>query len=169
MTTQLSILTAVLDGHHDELRSRIAALPVGDASPFASMPFTHNARFTVVTTEPSPTARFRAGGLPAPMLMCSGTIDNSPQEWLAALSGVLGTSADEIWRHCAGWSAAADKVGYLMAHRVTSMLEFVTWEAPVGRVRDALVTHRRATSLAIRTQRASDEEIVGAFREVTGR
>jgi hypothetical protein len=103
------------------------------------------------------------------MLMCSGTIDNAPEEWLRSLLDVLGPRADAIWSHCAGWSAATDKVVYLMAHRVMPMLEFVTWDAPVARVRQALVNRRRAARLAIRAQRASDAETAAAYREVMGR
>ena len=168
MPTQLSILTAVLDGHRDELRALITAIPTGDDSPFASIPFTHNGRWTVVSTEPSPTARFRAGGLASPMLMCSGTIDDTPEHWVSALLGVLGEQADTIWSHCAGWSTATDKVEFLLAHRVMPMLEFATWEAPVDRVRTALDNHRQASMMAVRMQGADDAEIVAAFREVIG-
>lgn len=169
MSTQLSILTAILDGHDEALGAYLRAMPAGDESPFASVPCTHNGRWTVVRTDPAPSARFRAGGLPAPVLMTSGTIDNSPQEWLASLLAVLGPRADDVWSHCAGWSSATDKVAFLLAHRVTSMLEFVTWEAPATRVRLALANRRRATSLAVRTQGSTDAEIVSSYREVMDR
>jgi hypothetical protein len=169
MTTQLTILTAVLDGHVDLLRNAIGAIPTGDDSPFASVPFTHNGRWTVVSMDASPRPRFRAGGLPAPMLTCTGTIDCSPTEWLPALLAVLGARADAIWSHCAGWSAAVDKVAYLLEHRVHAMLEFVTWEAPVVTVRRALAERRALERLAVRLQRATDSEIVAGHRELMGR
>jgi hypothetical protein len=169
MTSQVTILTAVLDGHVDGLRAAIGALPVGDASPFASVPFTHNGRWTVVSMDASPRPRFRAGGLPAPMLTCSGTIDCAPADWLRSLLEVLGDRADSIWSHCAGWSSAGDKVQYLLDHRVPSMLEFVTWEAPVATVRRALADRRTAEHLAIRAQGATDAELVAMYREMTGR
>ena len=37
MATQLSILTAVLDGQADALRNLLAALPLRDGSPFAAV------------------------------------------------------------------------------------------------------------------------------------
>jgi hypothetical protein len=167
--TQLTILTAVLDGHADELRRVITAVPVGDDSPFASLPGTHNGRWTMVSMNDSPRPRFRAGGLPAPMLTCSGTIDIDPGEWLRALLAALGERADAIWSHCAGWADAPDKVAYLLAHRVASMLEFATWDAPVGTVRRALAQRRAAEQLAVRSQRASDDELVALYRELIGR
>jgi hypothetical protein len=169
MTTQVTVLTAVLDGRADALRAAIEALPVGDASPFASVPSTHNGRWTVVSMDADPRPRFRAGGLPAPMLTCSGTIDCAPDDWLRSLLVVLGDRADSIWSHCAGWSAAGDKVVYLLDHQVPSMLQFVTWEAPVATVRQALADRRTAERLAIGAQRATDAEIVAMYREMTGR
>jgi hypothetical protein len=117
----------------------------------------------------NPRPRFRAGGLPAPMLTCSGTIDIDPAEWLRALLLALGVRADAIWSHCAGWAEAPDKVAYLLGHRVHSMLEFSTWDAPVETVRRALVRRRAAEQLAVRSQRASDDELVAMYRELIGR
>jgi hypothetical protein len=168
MTTQLTILTAVLDGHVNDLRAAIGAIPVGDASPFASVPGTHNGRWTVVSMD-GPRPRFRAGGLPAPMLTCSGTIDGEPGEWVRSLLAVLGERAESIWSHCAGWSSATDKVAYLLDHRVHSLLQFATWDAPVETVRRALADRRAAERLAVRAQRATDAELVVMYREVMGR
>jgi hypothetical protein len=167
--TQLTVLTAVLDGHVEELCAAITAVPLGDDSPFASLPGTHNGRWTVVTMDDTPRPRFRAGGLPAPMLTCSGTIDIEPGDWLRALLAALGERADAIWSHCAGWAEAPDKVAYLLAHRVQSMLEFATWDAPVDTVRQALLRRRAAEQLAVRSQRASDDELVAMYRELIGR
>ena len=169
MTTQVTILTAVLDGHVAELRAAIAAIPLGDDSPFASVTGTHNGRWTLVDMGAVTRPRFRAGGLPAPMLTCSGTVDGVPDEWLRSLLAVLGQRADSIWSHCAGWSAAGDKVAYLLDHRVPSMLEFVTSEGSVATVRRALADRRAAEKLAVRAQGASDIEIVALYRELMGR
>jgi hypothetical protein len=49
------------------------------------------------------------------------------------------------------------------------MLEFSTWDAPVGTVRGALVRRREAEQLAVRSQRASDAELVAMYRELIGR
>jgi hypothetical protein len=169
MTTQLTILTAVLEGHVAELCGAIAAIPVGDESPFASVPATHNGRWTLVNMDDGTSPRFRAGGLSAPMLTCSGTIDVEPEVWLRLLLDVLGEWADSIWSHCAGWSAAPDKIAFLLAHRVHSMLEFATWDAPVETVRRALALRRAAELLAVQSQRATDAELVAMYREVMGR
>lgn len=162
--TQLSMLTAVLDGHLDALRDEVLALPTGDDSPFAGVPGTHNGRFVVVSTDPSPTARRRAGGLPAPMLMCSAVIDRDPREWVRDLLGELGDRADSIWSHCAGWRDTTDPVEYLASHRVPPVLSFATWDAPVDRVRVALAGHATAKSLAVRAQHMTPDELVAAYR-----
>jgi hypothetical protein len=164
MVTQLSILTAVLEGHAEELRSFIASIPPDDASPFASVPGTHNGRWVVVSTDASPTAPLRAGGLPAPMLMCSAVIDSPVSRWVDQLLAVLGPRADAIWSHCAGWPAATSQAEYLLAHRVMPWLTFATWDAPVGTVIDALAAHRRVEQFALRTQGHDAERLFAAYQ-----
>jgi hypothetical protein len=164
MVTQLSVLTAVLDGHVHELRSFIASIPLDDASPFASVPGTHNGRWAVVSTDPSPTAPLRAGGLPAPMLMCSAVIDPPVHRWVDDLLAALGPSADAIWSHCAGWPGATCRAEYLLAHRVMPWLTFATWDAPVDTVIAALAARRRAEQLAVRTQGHGAERLLAAYR-----
>lgn len=168
MPTQLSILTTVLDGHRDALLGVLQAIPV-DGGPFAQVPGTHNGRFALISTEPSPTARLRAGGLDGPMLMCSATIDSEPAAWLRQFLDVLGTSAEDIWSHCAGWASVVDRVAFLLDHRVHSALEFATWDAPVDRVQRALDVHRRLSALAVRMQGADPATLLAAYREEMGR
>ncbi len=168
MPTQLSILTAVLDGHRDALHDVLCAIPV-DGGPFSQVPGTHHGRFALISTEPSPTARMRAGGLDGPMLMCSATIDTAPSVWLGHFLQVLGPLAEDIWSHCNGWAFTVDRAGFLLEHRVHSALEFATWDAPVDRVQRALDVHRRLSALAVRMQGADPATLLAAYREEMGR
>jgi hypothetical protein len=169
MATQLSILTAVLPGHRDELERTLTAIPLDVDSPFATLRGTHNGRFALISTDPAPAASLRAGGLPTPMLMCSATIDIQPAEWLPLLLVALGDRAEAVWSHCAGWSTAIEKTQFLIAHRVHSALEFATWDAPVDRVRRALDTRRRLTALVLQTQGADPATLLAAYRKEMGR
>jgi hypothetical protein len=164
MVTQLSILTAVLDGRVEELRTVITSIPLDDASPFASVSGTHNGRWVVVSTDPSPTAPLRAGGLPGPMLMCSAVIDSPVSRWVDRLLAVLGPTADAIWSHCAGWPGATGSAEFLLAHRVMPWLTFATWDAPVDTVIEALAARRRAEQFAVRTQGHDAERLLAAYR-----
>lgn len=168
MPTQLSILTAVLDGHRDALLDVLRAIPI-DGGPFSQVPGTHNGRFALISTEPSPTARMRAGGLAGPMLMCSATIDTEPAAWLRRFLDVLGPLAEDIWSHCDGWACNVDRVAFLLSRRVHSALEFATWDAPVDRVQRALDVHRRLSALAVRMQGADPATLLAAYREEMGR
>lgn len=168
MPTQLSILTAVLDGHRDALHDVLRAIPV-DGGPFAQVPGTHNGRFALISTEAAPTARMRAGGLEGPMLMCSATIDTDPGAWLRHFLHALGPLAEDIWSHCDGWASNVDRVAFLLSHRVPSALEFATWDAPVDRVQRALDVHRRLSALAVRMQGADPAALLAAYREEMGR
>lgn len=168
MTTQLTIVTAVLDGHRPALDAAIASLRNGDAdpsSPFAAVAGTHNARFVTISTEADTTHPRRAGGLPSPMFVCSATIDGDPRKWLAALLDALGPTADELWSHCAGWAAAGDRVAFLLDHRMHSELEFRTWEAPAERVVRAVAARDAAADLAVRAQHLSPDELVAEYRK----
>lgn len=166
MVTHLSMLTAVADGQDEALRALIESLPVGDASPFASVPGTHNGRWTVVRTDPLPPPNLRSGGLPRPMLMCSAVIDPEPDDWMRSLLHALGPTADAIWSHCAGWPGPAPDgaVPWLLSHRVQPWLCFATWDAPADRMRRALRTRDLIERLAVRTQSADPDALVAAFR-----
>jgi hypothetical protein len=156
MATQLSVLTAVLDGHADALRSVVSSLPLGGGSPFASVPGTHNGRFVVVS--PRPLA-------PATFLMCSATFDGPVHRWIDDFLRVLGTTADDIWSHCAAWPAPVDaRAAYLVGHRVQPALEFATWDAPVERVVDALAMRRRVAHIAVRAQGLDPASLLAAYR-----
>lgn len=164
VVTQLSILTAVLDGHADALRQVIAAIPIDDHSPFASMAGTHNGRWAVVSTEASPMHALRAGGLPRPMMMCSAVIDLPVQKWVDDFLAILGHTADEIWSHCPGWPSGGSRAAYLLAHRVTPRLAFATWDAPVEAITAALATRTRVEHFAIRTQGFTADDLLAAYR-----
>lgn len=165
-TTQLSMLTAVLDGHRADLGRVLDALPTGPGSPFARVPGTHNGRWIVVETPPSSTNPRRVGGLPAPMLMCSAVIDRPAAEWVADLLGVLGDDADRIWSQCAGWPASGDRAAFLLCHVVPPALPFATWDEPVQRVRAALDLHAEVVALAVRSQSMTASELQVALGEV---
>ncbi len=166
MTTQLGMLTAILDGHEEPLRAVLAGIAPHSESPFASVRGTHNGRWVVVNTDAAPSAPLRAGGLDAPLLMCSAVIDRDPTEWLHDLVRVLGPLAGDIWSHCPDWPDDADRqVAYLLAHRTHSSLDFATWDAPVDTIREALDIRRRVAALAVRTQGLDRDALLTAYRE----
>jgi len=170
-TTQLSTLTAVLDGHEEALRAVLASLPVRDGSPFASVAGTHNGRWVVVNTDANPSAPMRVGGLTGPMLMCSAVIDRDPRDWLADLLAVLGPTADAIWSHCPGWPGdgpLAAQVEHLLDHRVCSDLDFATYDVPVEEIRSALALRDRIAAFAVRTQRLNADDLLSAYRRELG-
>ena len=157
MVTQLSILTAVLEGHADALRSTIEAIPLRDGSPFASVTGTHNGRWVVVT--PKPIA-------PATVLMCSATIDRPVADWLVDFVRTLGPTADAIWSHCAGWPKEAERhIDWLSAHRVHPALSFATWDVPAADIVAALATRARVERLVLRAQGLDAPALLVAYRE----
>ncbi|HTN78740.1 MAG TPA: hypothetical protein VMK16_03620 [Acidimicrobiales bacterium] len=159
MITQLSILTAVLDGHADELRSTIEAIPLRDASPFASLSGTHNGRWVVVRPRPLE---------PDTYLMCSATIDAPVDVWLDGFLRALGPTADAIWSHCAGWPASGDasrKAAWLAKHRVHPALSFATWDVPSTTIVEALSARDRVARFALRVQGLDATALLAAYQE----
>lgn len=160
---QLTIVTAIKAGCVEDVRACLAALPDGDRSPFASIPDTHNARWAVVDTAASPEATLRAGGLRSPMLVCSAVIGSAPRVWLDALLAELGATADQIWGHSPGWPSA-DRVGYLLAHRLEPRLAFATSDVPVHEIVEALAHRRRLVDFALKTQGCTAPELLRRYR-----
>lgn len=171
-THQFSSLCALLPGRESSIRSVLATIPVGDRSPFAHVPGTHNGRWTVVRTDPDPSAPRRAGGLPAPMLMCSAVIDDPPDQWLPRLLDVLddgAVTADDIWSNCPAWpSDRRAQIDYLLARTVRSALDFATVDRRADEMLDALRVRARLSSFAARHATAGDEELLAAYREEFG-
>ena len=160
MATQLSILTAATDGRAEALRAAVSSLPLGQGSPFASVQGTHNGRFVVVT--PRPLA-------PATFLMCSATIDVPVRIWIDDFLSVLGATADDIWSHCAAWPTSVEARRRTSSRdRVHPALEFATWDAPVGRIVEALALRRRVVEFAVRTQGLDPVSLVAAYRTELG-
>jgi hypothetical protein len=160
MATQLSILTAVLDGHAEALHDLVASLPLRDGSPFAAVSGTHNGRFVVVSPRPL---------VPRTMLMCSATIDTPVRRWVEDLLSVLGSTADAIWSHCVGWPGGHEAADYLCAHRVVPALSFATWDASVSTIVDALALRTRLEQFAVRTQGQSAQRRLDEYRAEFGR
>jgi hypothetical protein len=156
-TVQLSLLTAVVDGHADEVREVVGSLPLRERSPFASVAGTHNGRFVVVS--PRPLA-------PAVFLMCSATIDVPVRGWIERFLAALGPTADAIWSHCPGWPGpAGPTVDYLCSHQVHPALEFATWDVPAATIVEALATRRRVQDLAVRAQGLDASSLLAAYRK----
>ncbi len=166
MVVQLGILTAVCEGREAPLRVALAALPTRSESPFAKVRGTHNGRWVVVNTEASPSAPLRAGGLETPVLLCAAVIDRDPSEWLHDLLRVLGDSAEDIWSNCPDWPAETSaRVEYLLARHTRASLDFASWDAPTDRILRALELRERVAEFATRTQGASRDDLLVAYRE----
>ena len=116
-TTQLSILTAVLDGQAVAVREVVSSLPVRDGSPFASVAGTHNGRFVVVSPARS---RLRSSSC-APRRSTFPSVGGSSASWPS--SGRPRTRSGRI--------APAGRAG-----RADGRLLVLAPSAPGARVRD---------------------------------
>jgi predicted short-subunit dehydrogenase-like oxidoreductase (DUF2520 family) len=160
VTHQVAVHTPVTAGHSDALRSVIAALPTGAASPLASLPSTHYARLVVAD-----------GVRGEARLVFSAVTDVSEAEYLDAVVTTTGDLPERLWSHCSGWPGAADSraaIAYLRDHVVRPTLPFATWDASLERIRDGLKLRRRLIDFAPRVQDLGPAARLAAFRQEFG-
>jgi hypothetical protein len=98
----LTALTPIHAGHETELRDLLAAIPVGEASPFARVPGTHFARLVIIDRLAYEGRRERTPELGLQYLLFSSIFDGPLEDYLRALCARIPDEADEIWGGCVG-------------------------------------------------------------------
>jgi hypothetical protein len=164
----LSVLTAIRDGRESRLARYLNGLGSGPASPLASVPATHFARWVVIGDVVYEGTGSREH-LDCGQLLFTANFDGDLAAYLESLRTGLGESADAIWGHCHGYPGrddAARFAGYLRAHQVESSLFFAAYgERTVSDVTDSLATRRTLIDFAVRSQALAPAELQAAFAE----
>jgi hypothetical protein len=150
-TQALTLLTPIVDGQAPAAKAAIAALPGGDASPFARVFGTHVARLIVVDAldtkelEPDPSS--------GSFVLFSTDLDGEPAVHVERLRSGLGEHADRVWGNCAGYPgvrrprAFAD---WMLRHRIPVGFSVMPYaRATVDEVDEALAVHRRLVDFAL--------------------
>lgn len=149
----------------DDLRTTLARLTPGPASPFASVHGLHFGRWVVIdelTTQPGQVR----DSWPTPYLLTSTTSDDDVDP-LRALYRGLGAARDEVFRHCLGYPTDPDEAAFVAFHRChqvrTSRFYTGYPSATVGAVRSGLDAHRRLSDFTVNTSRADPAQLLAAF------
>jgi hypothetical protein len=143
----LTYLLPVEAGHEQPLRSTLETFERG-TSPFVQVPGTHVARFVVInwlgTGDPTNRRRLR----PARLLF-SAVVDGPEEGWLFGLIAKQGTTLEEVWRHCSGWSAEPREAWtpWLLEYRLTPSHQVVAHDATVAEIRRGLALQRAMAQL----------------------
>jgi len=147
------------------LRARIAALPAGDASPFAAIPGAHVGRLVVLDGLADP----RGGPPSGPLLLVAVDADGTAAGATAAVAGRLG----EVLAHCEGYPAAGDGADvdrWLRRHRVRDGFSLRPYpDATVEEVRRALDVRARLAAFAVQADGLTPAQLRAAFVEAFGR
>jgi len=169
----LTVLTPIIDGHETELAQYLDALQSGDESPLAGVRGTHFARWVLVGDV------IYEGGhqgerehLKRARLLFTSNFDGALEPYLEALRTGLGTSADEIWRHCIGYPGVEDAgafADYLGHHQIDSSLFFAAYgDRTVEDVKSSLARRTRFVGFALRAQGLAAPELKAAFLQEFG-
>jgi hypothetical protein len=144
----------VLDGRRAELGRALAAMPDGEASPFARIKSTHFARLVVLDRFPG-----RNGGNLSDMPAClffGAEFDIPVAGYLEALCALLPDEADAIFGTCAGYPDASVPplfTKWMFRHRISAGFSLHgNPQATVRQVVDSLRLRERIIGFAVETR-----------------
>lgn len=165
----LTVMTPILEGRESALAHYLNTLEPGSASPLASVPGTHFARWVVMGDVVYEGDGQRPDHLRAGRLLFTSNFDGLPEAYLEKLRTGLGEVADQVWTHCAGYPGCADAdafAAYMRSHQVESSLFFAAYgECTVQHVQRSLATRHRVIEFAMRAQGLAPIELQTAFQE----
>jgi hypothetical protein len=164
----LTVMTPILDGHESVLTRYLSTLEAGPASPLASVPGTHFARWVVIGDVVYEGGSQRPDHLRAGRLLFTSNFDGPLVPYLEQLRTGLGEIADAIWSHCGGYPGAADAgqfAAYMRSHQLESSLFFAAYgQRTVDDVKRSLAARRAVIDFAVRAQTMAADELQAAFR-----
>jgi len=172
-------LTPIITGsthgviHTAELRSVLAGLGTGGASPFARLPSTHFARWAVIDDVPGLGMPTADDHLHSRYLLLVADFDGDRDAWLALAASAIPEVWDAVYAHCVAYPGAADLSAfrdYLTRCQLNTTLSFSPFAAePLEKVLRALDTQRRFVGFAQAVQGRPPEELQRAFRDFMAR
>jgi hypothetical protein len=167
-------LTPIIAGHTEgvqhlaALRAVLAGFDRPDASPFARLPGTHFARFTVLDDVPQLGLPTDADVLQSKYLMLEADFDGSRDAWLDALRTRTADAVTAVYRHCLGFTGVHDAAAfraYFAKCQLETTLDFSPFDGDtLPAVQRALDTQRRFVGFVHALQGRSAEQLQTEFR-----
>jgi hypothetical protein len=164
-------LLPVEAGREEALRKTLADLGTGGASPFHGLAGTHMARLYILDHYGGSRRGVTSHRRLAPVLLVfSAVVDGEAEAWLGRLHARIGSTAEAIWSHCAGFPGIADGsafAGWLLDHELAPTLPIIAHrDATVESVQRGLSLRSRLGDLAGRVQGAAPAVVRAAYRQV---
>jgi hypothetical protein len=169
-TALTPIIAGQTDGvvHLAALRAVLAGFDRPHASPFARLPGTHFARFTVLEDVPQLGLPTDADVLQSKYLMLEADFDGGRDAWLDALRTHTGDAMTAVYRHCLGFPGVHDAVafrGYFVKCQLDTTLDFSPFDGDtLPAVQRALATQRRFVGFVHAMQGRPANQLQAEFR-----
>lgn len=168
-------LTPILSGrtegvvHAAELRSVLARLTDAGTEPFARVPGTHFARWTIIDDVPQFGYPTHPDPLQSKYLMLETDFDGDRDAWIAALCTAMPDVLRDVYSHCVGYPGLRDAGAfqrYLVSCQLDTTLNFSPFVSnSLPSVLRALDAQRRFVGFAREVQGRSNLELRVAFTE----
>ena len=154
--------------HLAELRAVLARLGRDGTSPFARVPGTHFARFTVIEDVPQLGFPTESDVLQSKYLMLEADFDGARDAWLDGLRSHMSDTITAVYRHCLGFPGLHDAAAwrrYLVRCQLDTTLDFSPFDGDsLPSVQRALDTQRRFVGFVHAMQGRPPEQLQAAFR-----
>jgi hypothetical protein len=175
LTTISPIINGRTDGVHraQELRATLAALPLGQRSPFARVAGTHTARWFVVddlVSEPYPG---REDHLKSKYLVFIADFDGPLEQFVSSLVAAIPDVIDSVWSQCVGYPGSSKPLAvldYIRDCQVDTTLYFGGYPgATVEAALRALLVQRSMIEFIEESRHLPSGELQAAFRSFRAR
>lgn len=168
----LTVLAPILPGHADDLAGHLDTLAGLHASPLARVPGTHFARWVVIDDVVYEGPPQKRDHLSAPRLLFTSNFDGELAPYLEGMRTGMGTDADAIWSHCAGYPGHEDDAAWAPwfdAHQIDSSLFFGAYgDRTVQQVLGSLDARSKLRQFALDHRGTPAAELQTRFLEVFG-
>jgi len=172
-TYALTVITAIVPGHEEELRETIETLPRGEDAPIARLGSVHTCRLQIFDHLVYQGAPQKRDQLRSNYLVFTAAFDGKHVEpFLDRVLDHLPEAADSWWRHCIGYPGTADRAAFkawIRHNQIhTSLFGVASPNRSVSEVRQSLELRERVLDFAIDHQGMDATELQKRFRDTFG-
>lgn len=168
----LTVFTAIIPGHEDDVRKTIQGLPRGKDSPLARLAQLHTSRLQIfdrLVYQGEPQKREM---LKNAYLVFTATFDGELDTFLNAIGERLPLDAEGWWGHCVAYPGMIDRTAFQRWIRhnqiETSLFAVASPNRSVADVVESLALRERLLEFAIAAQGVDAAELQERFRRAFG-
>ena len=170
----LTVFTAILPGHKEQLEQLIESMPKKEQSPLARLSRLHLSRIHIFDELVYQGPKQKADRLNQPYLVFTSTADGHDlDDYLDEICEKIPAEADSWWSHCVGYPGTRDRAAfkrYIRHNKVdTALLGCAHPSATVQEIHRALALREKLIDFAVTSQGLDAAELHARFvREFSG-